>query len=155
MKSVFGFTRFIVILGVISSLILSMVLFSYSLFEAFRIVAHLVSAFGNEDVLKEVAIRAIQLTDIALIAAALYIIAAGLYGLFIGKADLPTWLIVDTFDELKDKLLGVSVAVLAVTFVESAVTWDGQTDLATYGLAIGAVILAVSAYKFVSHRSGH
>lgn len=154
MKHIFGLTRFVVILGVISSLILAIVLFAYGLFEAFRVVARLVFALGDEHALKEAAVSAIQLADIALIAAALYIIAAGLYGLFVGKPDLPAWLIIHTFEELKDKLLGVSVAVLAVTFVEYVATWDSQSNLLTIGLSIAAVVIAVGAYIFLSHRSG-
>jgi uncharacterized membrane protein YqhA len=155
MNSVFGFTRFIVILGVIGSLILSALLFAASLFEAIRTVIHVVGAFGNEEALREATIGIIQLADDMLIAAAMYIIAAGLYELFIGKANLPAWLTVHTLDDLKDKLIGVSVAVLVVNVVEDVATAVSANDTLLTGLGVAVVILAVSAYKWVGHGGGH
>jgi uncharacterized membrane protein YqhA len=39
---------------------------------------------------------------------------------------VPMWLKIDTLDNLKAKLIGVVVTVLAVTFLGSALTWDGR-----------------------------
>ncbi len=155
MKSIFGFTRFIVILGVIGSLILSVLLFAASLFEAIQTVIHVVGVFGNEEALREATIGVIRLADDMLIAAAMYIIAAGLYELFIGKANLPEWLTVSTLDDLKDRLIGVSVAVLVVNVVEEVATSANANDVLLTGIAVAVVILAVSAYKFVGHRKEH
>ncbi len=155
MKSVFGFTRFVVILGVIGSLILSVVLFVSTLIEAVRTALHVASSFGNEEALREATIGTIRLADEMLIGAAMYITAAGLYELFIGKSNLPEWLIVNTLDDLKDRLIGVSVAVLVVSVVEQVATGTNANDVLLIGLGVGAVILAVSAYKFVSHRNEH
>jgi uncharacterized membrane protein YqhA len=154
MNRIFGLTRFLVILGVLSSLILAAVIFVASLIEALEIVAHLAASFGQEAALKRAAVNAIQLIDHILIGAALYIIAAGLYELFIGKTTLPDWLIFQTFDDLKTRLLGVSVAVIVVSFVAEVATWDGESNLMVIGLPVAAVVIAVGVFTYLSHRSG-
>jgi uncharacterized membrane protein YqhA len=154
MNKVFGFTRFLVILGVISSLILSAVIFIAGLIEAFQIVFELATSVGRAGMLKEAAVSAIQLVDHILIAAAMYIIAAGLYELFIGKADLPPWLVIERLEDLKDRLLGVSAAVLVVSFVAEVTTWDGERNLLVIGLPVAAVVIAIGVFTYLTHRSG-
>lgn len=150
MKPIFGFTRYLIILGVVGSLLLSMVLFVAALIEAIAIAVHFAQGFSSAEVQANVSVSVIKLADDILIAAAMYITSAGLYELFIGKANLPEWLRISTLDDLKDRLIGVSVAVLVVNMVEQVATWDGQTNLLNYGLPLAAVIFAVAAYKFVT-----
>jgi uncharacterized membrane protein YqhA len=155
MNRVFGLTRFLVVLGVLSSLILSAVIFIAGLIEALEIVLELVTSMGHEAALKDAAVSAIQLTDHILIAAALYIIAAGLYELFIARAhNLPSWLIIQTFEDLKYRLLGVSVAVMVVSFVAEVATWEGERNLMIIGLPVAAVVIAIGVFTYLSHRSG-
>jgi len=47
-------------------------------------------------------------------------------------------------DDLKERLLGVVAVLLAVTFLGSAVTWNGSTDILALGIAIAAVLGVVS-----------
>lgn len=157
MKQIFGFTRFVVVLGVVSSLLLAVVLFVASLVDALTIIIELARAIGQSGSVRAAAIDAIQVADEILIAAALYIVAVGLYELFIGRANLPDWLTVRTFDELKDRLLGVSAAVLAVTFVELVAVNEHGEGLLEPGLAIAAVMIAIGVFSFLFHRArdGH
>ena len=77
----------------------------------------------------------------------IYIIAIGLYELFIDdQIQLPDWLEIHTLDDLKDKLIGVIVVVLAVLFLGQIVAWDGQRDLLSYGVSIALVIAALTYF---------
>ena len=59
---------------------------------------------------KHLAVVFIELTDAFLLGTVLYIIALGLYQLFIDSSlPLPGWLRVNTIDQLKSKLVGVIV----------------------------------------------
>lgn len=81
---------------------------------------------------------------------ALLIISLGLQALFIGQLqNVPAWLHVRTFDDLKQKLIGVVITALAVNFFAVALEWTGGAEILTYGAAIAAVILAVGAYSVV------
>lgn len=74
-------------------------------------------------------------------------IALGLYELFIDNTlKLPEWLQIRTFDDLKNKLVGVVLVVLAVLFLGHVVAWDGSRDLLGFGLAIAAVIAALTFF---------
>ena len=83
--------------------------------------------------------------DLFLLGTVLYIFSVGLYELFIDQGlPMPGWLRITTLDDLKERLLGVVAVLLAVTFLGSAVTWKGGTDILALGLAIGVVLFVVS-----------
>jgi uncharacterized membrane protein YqhA len=42
----------------------------------------------------------------------------------------------------------VIVVALAVTFLSQITTWDGKTDLLSYGVSIALVVLALGAFSF-------
>ncbi len=101
--------------------------------------------------LKELSIVLIQAIDIFLLATVLYIIALGLYELFIDDAlVLPHWLEVHTLDDLKARLLGVIVVILPVTFLGKLVEWKQGQDILWLGLAVGVVLLAIAAIQYVA-----
>ncbi len=53
-----------------------------------------------------------------MLAVVLYIMAVGLYELFIDdNLDLPAWLVIHNLEDLKEKLVGVVIVVLAVFFL--------------------------------------
>jgi uncharacterized membrane protein YqhA len=101
--------------------------------------------------LKELLATFIEIIDIFLVATVFYIIALGLYELFIAKAPLPGWLRICNLDDLKDSLLGMIIIALAVLVLGAALTWDGTGAILGYGLAVAAGIAAISLYVWVKH----
>lgn len=100
---------------------------------------------------KDLLLKSIELVDLFLLGTVLYVIAIGLYELFIDDTlALPRWLEIHDLDDLKDKLIGVVIVVLGVLFLGQVISWDGQRDLLGPGAAIALVILAL-AY-FLSHK---
>ena len=101
---------------------------------------------------KLISIKIIEIIDIFLVATVAYIVAVGLYKLFI-KPDykLPGLLVIRNLNELESKIIGVIVAALAVSFLGEAAD-EGPSDLMRVGIGIGAVILALGV--FVSLTSG-
>jgi uncharacterized membrane protein YqhA len=93
----------------------------------------------------------VELTDAFLLGSVLIIVAFGLYQIFF-DVDLPVpqWLKVANLDDLKAKLLGVVVVLLGVSFVGVVVEWESG-NLLELGLAVAAVIVAVSVYLFGTH----
>jgi uncharacterized membrane protein YqhA len=77
----------------------------------------------------------------------LYVIAIGLYELFIDdRIPLPAWLVITDIDDLKHKLISVVIAVLGVVFLGQVMSWDGERNLQSLGIAIGAVIGALTYF---------
>ena len=78
-------------------------------------------------------------------------IALGFYELFIDPGlKLPEWLQFRTFDDLKLKLVGVVVVVLAVLFLGHVVGWNGERDLLRLGAGIALVIAALTYFLSIS-----
>jgi uncharacterized membrane protein YqhA len=100
---------------------------------------------------KALLLESIELVDLFLLGTVLYVIAIGLYELFIDDTlALPGWLEIHDLDDLKDKLIGVVIVVFGVLFLGQVISWDGQRDLLSPGAAIALVIFAL-AY-FLSHK---
>ena len=107
----------------------------------------------DEKQAKEIAVRTIELIDVFLLGTVLYIVALGLYELFVDQdLPLPPWLVFKDLDDLKGKLISVVVVVLGVLFLGQAVTWDGERDLLRFGAAIALVIAALTF--FVGRKTG-
>lgn len=101
---------------------------------------------------KILSIKVIEIIDLFLVATVAYIVAVGLYKLFIKKDfKLPGLLVIRNMNDLESKIIGVIVAALAVSFLGEAAD-EGPSDLMRVGIGIGAVILALGI--FVSLTSG-
>ena len=91
----------------------------------------------------------IESMDTYLVATVLFLIALGLYQLFIDSTlPLPEWLQTRSVDDLEKRLSGMVVTVLSVIFLTQAVQWLGGQDILWYGLAVGAVIVGVSFFLY-------
>ncbi len=93
---------------------------------------------------KHLAVQFIQLTDVFLLGTVLYIVALGLYDLFVDPGlPVPPWLHIRSLDDLKSKLVQVIVVLLGVTFLGAAVEWDGGGEILELGAAVAVVIVAL------------
>ena len=153
MGRVLSLSRYIIIIPVLSSLIGATILMLYGAVQTVIEGIHILELIlaGSDKGIKEASIALIELVDVFLIATVLYIIAVGLYELFIGELQLPEWLVIANLDDLKIKLIGVVVTVLAVLFLGQVVSWDGSNALLAQGGAIALVITSLT--WFLSQQS--
>jgi uncharacterized membrane protein YqhA len=94
---------------------------------------------------KLLAVGLVTMIDLFLLGTLLYIVAVGLCELFVDPGlPMPGWLRIASPDDLTERLLGGVVVLLAVTFLGSAVIWDGSASILALGLAVGAVLAVVS-----------
>jgi uncharacterized protein (TIGR00645 family) len=146
MGRIISASRYLTIIAVICIVLSSTALLIYG---GVVTVQELIYAFTHELTskgAKKLVLTFIELVDLFLLSTVLYIIAAGLYELFIGDINLPDWLVITDIDMLKDKLVGVVIVVLSVVFLGQVLTWDGSRDLLGYGVAIGAVIATLTYF---------
>ncbi len=100
--------------------------------------------------------KLIKQADYALLATVLYVLALGLYSLFVDdRVPMPGWLRIHDLGQLKELLAGVVVVAIAVIFLGQALTWDGTTDLLAPGLASAAVIAALALFLWQAARERH
>ena len=155
LRAILAKSRYLVLAAVLGSLAAALALFAYGLAESVVVVFDVV---GRADVsskgAKLLALAFIEIVDLFLLGTVLLMIALGLYELFINAdIELPEWLQVRTFDDLKNKLVGVVIVVLAVLFLGLVVSWDGERDLLRVGAAIALVIAALT-YFLSTAKSG-
>ncbi len=92
-----------------------------------------------------IAIEIVEYVHLFLIGTVLYITAIGLYQLFIEEVDFHGWLKIDSTEELEMSLIGVTVVVLAVSFLGMVFTAD-PADLLQLGAGIALPIAALALF---------
>jgi len=91
--------------------------------------------------------------DVVFLGIVFQIIGIGFYELFVRPIDaLPKWLVITDFDQLKVILVKTSITVMTISFVGKAVYWDGKETIVYYGVAIAAVIAALSYFIKVKSK---
>ena len=156
-------SRFVVILAVLSSMIGMLLLF----FMAAESMAHLAWEFAemtfmgvaNPEFHTDAVGQIISAVDDFLLGTVLLIFALGLYELFISKIDIAhgednasNILMINSLDDLKDRLTKVVLMILVVAFFKNVlhVTFDNPLNI----LYMGIGILMVSLSIYFTHKSG-
>ncbi len=129
----------------------------YGFLLVFRTIWHTISEYGvDTDGAKTLSVEFVELTDLFLVGTVLYIVALGLYELFVDpEIPVPDWLHVDNLDDLKSKLVGVIIVLLGVNFLVAVVDWDGSRDIVAFGGAIAVVIIMLSLSSYLTSKQGH
>ncbi len=146
MLQILSRSRYLIFIAVVAILVAATSLLCYGAVETIGVVRGLLdpSQEGAKGA-KGVILAFIELTDLFLLATVLYVIAIGLFELFVdNRLELPHWLEIRTLDDLKQKLIGVMIVVLGVVFLGQVVTWDGQRDLLGFGGGIALVIASLT-----------
>ena len=147
MTRLIGLIRYIIIVAVLATLIAATALILFGTVETYVVIRDVFSKGEfTSKVAKALLLSFIEITDIFLLATVLYIIALGLYELFIDQqVPVPNWLEIRTLDDLKDKLIGVIIVVIGVGFLGQFTTWNGETNLLVSG---GGAALVIAALTF-------
>jgi len=142
-----GLIRYIIIVAVLATLIAATALILFGTVETYVVIRDVFSKGEfTSKVAKTLLLSFIEITDIFLLATVLYIVALGLYELFIDhQVPVPNWLEIRTLDDLKDKLIGVVIVVIGVGFLGQFTTWNGETNLLISG---GGAALVIAALTF-------
>jgi uncharacterized membrane protein YqhA len=143
-------SRFFVLLATISLFLAFMAVMVSTLIVTILTILHAISQHMTQN---EVIGTLIKQADYALLATVLYVLALGLYSLFVDdRVPMPSWLRITNLGQLKELLAGVVVVAIAVIFLGQALTWDGVSDLLAPGLASAAVIAALSLFLWQAAR---
>jgi len=136
--------RALTLLPVIATMVASLALMIYGFIDTWRFARELL--FPTHAVVRdEILLHAIEIVDLFLLATVVQVVSLGLYQLYFNQdLQLPRWLKIETLDDLKSKLVGVTITVLAVYFLGRALTWETGPDIAYLGAAVAVVIVALT-----------
>jgi uncharacterized membrane protein YqhA len=127
MKRIMGLTRYAVFVPAIASIIGALLLMAQG---SWAMLMAVIDSVSNGYGLKETIVEVLTAVDAILLGTVLLVIGYGLYELFIdADLDVPQWLRVYDLDDLKSKLIGVVVAIVAVVFVGVFVDSNRASDV--------------------------
>ncbi len=146
MHRLFGGSRYLIIVAVLASYLAAAIIIIYS---GLLLIHILIGLFLHPDLSiaaeRQLVLECIELIDAFLLGTAFYIVALGLYELFINPhINTPNWLHIQSLEELKARLLAVIILVLSVFFLEQVINWDKKSDILALGIAEALMIAAIT-----------
>jgi uncharacterized membrane protein YqhA len=150
MRKILGLTRYAVIVPSIASIIGALLLMAQG---SISIMMVIVDAVLNDAYLKDTIVDVLTAVDAILLGTVLLVIGYGLYELFVDtRLEVPDWLQVRDLDDLKSKLIGVVVAIIAVVFVGVFVDANRASDVVSYGLGAGALVAGLALFAYATRK---
>lgn len=150
-RNLFAASRFIILLAVIGAFLGSVILLAIATITLISIAWKEIAYIAANGVghlsgsqIDRIGVELIEIIDVILLGTVLYIVALGLYQLFIDHdLKLPPWLKVSDLTDLKRDLIGVVVVLLGVSFLGEVVNWEGDSGVLPLGAAVALVIAAL------------
>jgi uncharacterized membrane protein YqhA len=150
MRKILGLTRYAVIVPAVASIIGALLLMAKGSIEMVFVVIESVS---TDIYLKDTIVEVLTAVDAILLGTVLLVIGYGLYELFIDSdIEVPAWLQVHDLDDLKSKLIGVVVAIIAVVFVGVFVDSNRADEVLAYGLGAGALVAGLAVFALATRK---
>jgi uncharacterized membrane protein YqhA len=150
MRKLLGLTRYAVFVPALASILGALILMAQGSIEMVRVA---LASFSNGSLLKDTIVEVLTAVDAILLGTVLLVIGYGLYELFIDPdLDVPAWLRVKNLDDLKSKLIGVVVAIIAVVFVGVFVDSKRAEDVISYGVGAGALVLGLAIFAYATRK---
>lgn len=150
MRKILGLTRYAVIVPSIASIIGALLLMAQG---SISIMMVIVDAVLYDAYLKDTIVDVLTAVDAILLGTVLLVIGYGLYELFVDtRLEVPTWLQVADLDDLKSKLIGVVVAIIAVVFVGVFVDTNRAADVVAYGVGAGALVAGLALFALATRK---
>ena len=150
MNRILAATRYAVLIPAIASILGALLLMFQGSIEMVRVV---IDVLNNGTKLKLTTVEILTAVDGILLGTVLLVIGYGLYELFIDDdLEVPPWLEVHDLDDLKSKLIGVIVAIVAVIFVGIFVDTNRADDVIAYGVGAGALVVGLAFFSFATKK---
>ena len=151
MHRILGLTRYAVIVPAIASIIGALLLMAKGSIEMVMVV---IQSVTSDIYLKDTIVEVLTAVDAILLGTVLLVIGYGLYELFVDTdIPVPAWLQVRDLDDLKSKLIGVVVAIIAVVFVGVFVDSNRADEVLAYGLGAGALVAGLAVFSLATRKS--
>lgn len=150
MKTLIARSRYLSLVAVFALLVTYALALFWGVMKSFAVWTEIVTSGGKSP---GITLALIQLVDAFLIATVLFVLATSIYKLFVGDPGMPGRLVARNLPELKSKLSGIIVLVLAVRFAEALFEASlPPLELLWSALATAAVAGALIAFSWFSHE---
>lgn len=161
-------SRLVVIVAVIASVLVGIGVFYMTTVDTVIMLSHLVgyadpglAADARSTLRLSLVAEVVAIVDGYLLAAIMLILALGLYELFVSKIGwaegsefASRLLLIQSFDDLKDRLARVVLLILIVKFFQQALRLKYQDTQDLLFLALGILLIGGALYLTQHHRNG-
>jgi uncharacterized membrane protein YqhA len=150
MRRLIELSRYVVAVPAVGAILGSFILMVIGTWE---IIRSLLKLLDTAVPLKDSVVSILTAVDTLLLATVLLVIGYGLYELFVDSSvKLPPWLEIRSLDDLKAKLIGVVVAIIAVVFLGVLVDSTDANDVMLIGVGAGAVVIGLAAFTYATRK---
>jgi uncharacterized membrane protein YqhA len=150
MNRILAATRYAAVIPAIASVLGALLLMVQGSVAMIQVIIDVITD-GTK--LKLTIVEVLTAVDAILLGTVLLVIGYGLYELFIDEdLSVPTWLQVHDLDDLKSKLIGVVVAIIAVIFVGVYVDANRADDVISYGVGAGALVVGLAIFSYATRK---
>jgi len=151
MRKILGLTRYAVVVPAVASIIGALLLMAQA---SLAMIVAVADSVGSPYELKDTIVEVLTAVDAILLGTVLLVIGYGLYELFVDtEIQVPPWLQVRDLDDLKTKLIGVVVAIIAVIFVGVFVDANRADDVLSYGIGAGALLIGLAIFAYATKKA--
>ncbi len=151
MAKVTALSARLMLVAVVSLLAASVAALYWGVCKTWKAIASIVENSGES---ATIAFHLIQMLDAFLIAIVLYIFAASIHELFVGKLDLPSWIPAHNLTELKTKLSSLVILVMAIEFLGKLLKDTESTILLDTAIAVALVSMTLIVFMRWSDKPG-
>ncbi|MCL4798774.1 MAG: YqhA family protein [Burkholderiales bacterium] len=102
----------------------------------------------------DLTLRFLEIVTVMLKAVFFYLIGVGFYSLFISPLNVTVALGVETLNDLETKIISVVIVIMAVSFLERFIDWQGRDEVLWSAGALGLVVAALTVFQWQTHRAG-
>jgi uncharacterized membrane protein YqhA len=150
MRKILGLTRYVVVVPSLAAIVGALLLMAQGSIAMIEVVAQ---SLAQGSSIKDSIVEVLTAIDAILLGTVLLVIGYGLYELFVdSELQVPAWLQINDLDDLKSKLIGVVVAIIAVVFVGVFIDSNRADDVVSYGLGAGALVLALAVFAYATKK---
>lgn len=150
MKKLLERSRYLIFILVLAAFFSTLAALVWSVYETVYFIYNLLIGYkGASNTITSIA----QLMDIFLVVAVLYIFTVAMYELFIGDLDLPAWLQIHNFDQLKTLLSNLVILIGGISFLKYFLERNDPLSTLLYGAAIGIVSYILILYRNHGHEN--
>jgi uncharacterized membrane protein YqhA len=150
----FSSSRYFAAFAVLGTFLAAVTLYVYGTLVVIQLIWSTIAEYRiSVEGVKHLQVVFIEMTDVFLLGTVLFIVAFGLYQLFIQPdLPLPSWLKIQNLDQLTERLIEVVGVLLSLTFLAFAVEGLREATLVEVGASVAVVIAALSLLLVVTHR---
>jgi uncharacterized membrane protein YqhA len=149
MKFILEKSKYLALIGVIALLFAAVAAFLWGTFKTVNTIYLVFSSVGMD---RSIAVEFVEIVDGFLIATAVLIFSVSLYELFMGKLDLPDWMLAHNLYDLKTKLSSMIVLVMGVKFLEKILDVKDTNDLLRIGIATALMSAVLIAFGYFGRK---